>query len=117
MRNLDERVKIPKLVEALQSTFEPVGTIVEIIAKKNIKAKGQAFVVFESADDAEDAIETLQDFVLFDKPMKLAYAKTRSDVTVKKEDGAEGLEKHKKHRLAEKGGSESVQDVWISALT
>ena len=103
VRNLDERVKIPKLMEALQSTFEACGTIVEIIAKKNIKAKGQAFVVFESVDEAEDAIDTLQDFVLFDKPMQLAYAKTRSDATVVKEDGVEGLETHKKHRLAEKG--------------
>ena len=96
-------------MEALQSTFEACGTIVEIIAKKNIKAKGQAFVVFESADEAEDAIETLQDFVLFDKPMQLAYAKTRSDATVVKEDGVEGLETHKKHRLAEKGEMEPAR--------
>ena len=93
------------MIEALQSTFEVCGTIVEIVARKNIKAKGQAFVVFESAEEAEDAIDTLQGFDLFDKPMQLAYAKTRSDATVVKEDGAEGLERHKKHRLAEKGGN------------
>lgn len=35
--------------------------------------------------------------------MLLEFAKARSDVTVKREDGEEGLEAHKKDRLAEKG--------------
>ena len=73
------------------------------MAKKNIKAKGQAFIVFESADEAQDAIDMLQGFEVFGKPMRLAFAKTRSDEIVKREDGEEGLEVHKRHRLAEKG--------------
>lgn len=68
-------------------------------------------MVFESADEAEDAIDTLQDFVLFDKPMQLAYAKMRSDATVVREDGVEGLERHKKHRLAEKGAITLPQNI------
>ena len=100
---MDERVSIPRLVEALREIFDVFGTIVDIIAKKNIKAKGQAFIIFESAEEAEEAIEELQGFELFDKPMELAYAKTRSDAIVAREDGEDALARHKKHRLAEKG--------------
>ena len=103
VRNLDERVKIPKLIDALREIFSTFGDVVEIVAKKNIKAKGQAFIVYESAEEAVDAIEELQGFDLFDRPMQLAFAKTRSDAIVLREDGEDGLEKHKKHRLAEKG--------------
>jgi RNA recognition motif-containing protein len=68
-----------------------------------MKRKGQAFVVFESADDASDAIDSLQGFELFGRPMEIAYAKTRSDAIVKREDGEEALEQHKALRKAEKG--------------
>lgn len=75
------------------------------MAKKNLKAKGQAFVVYESEEDAQDAIDTLQGFDLFNDGRKLvlAFAKSRSDATVLRVDGDEALEEHKKHRIAEKG--------------
>jgi U2 small nuclear ribonucleoprotein B'' len=91
------------VIEALRETLEPVGEIVDVIAKKNLKAKGQAFVVFSSVEEAQDAIEAFQEFELFGKPITMKFAKTRSDATVLKEEGEEGLEKHKRHRLAEKG--------------
>lgn len=75
----------------------------EIIAKKSIKRRGQAFIVFDSVDSAQNAIDELQAFELFGKQMHLDFAKTRSDVTVLREDGEQGLEQHKRHRLAEKG--------------
>lgn len=103
VRNLDERIKIPALTEALRDIFGEFGEIIDIVAKKNLKAKGQAFVVFNSIDAAQDAIDSLQGFDLFDKPMTLAFAKTRSDATVEKEDGEAGLATHKQQRLAEKG--------------
>lgn len=45
----------------------------------------------------------MQGFELFDKPMVLDYARTKSDATVKKEGIPEELEAHKRRRLAEKG--------------
>lgn len=82
--------------------FSEYGTIVDLIAKKNLKAKGQAFIVFETADAAERAIDEVQGFELFDKPMVLEFAKTRSDATVKKNGDEEEFEAHKRQRLAEK---------------
>ncbi|KAI7056095.1 hypothetical protein KC352_g44436, partial [Hortaea werneckii] len=44
VRNLDERIKIPFLIETLRRLFGEYGNIVDVIAKKSIKRKGQAFV-------------------------------------------------------------------------
>ncbi len=45
----------------------------------------------------------MQGFDLFDKPMQLAFAKTRSDASVKRNGDEEEFESHKRRRLAEKG--------------
>jgi RNA recognition motif-containing protein len=103
VRNLDETVKIPALIEALHGLFDEFGTIVDIVAKKSLKRKGQAFVIYDNVDSAQNAIDDLQGFDLFGRQMNLDFAKTRSDATVKREDGEEKLEEHKKIRLAEKG--------------
>lgn len=94
---------MPRLIETLRELFAEVGDIIDIVARKNIKAKGQAFIVFDSIEEASGAIEMLQGFEVFGKPMELAYAKTRSDATVVREEGEDGLETHKRHRMAEKG--------------
>lgn len=87
----------------MEEIFSEFGNVVEIIAKKNLKAKGQAFIVFDSVDAATRAIEDVNGFDLFDKPMVLDYAKTKSDATVLREGGNDELEAHKRRRLAEKG--------------
>lgn len=91
------------LKEALEEVFTEYGNILEIVAKTNLKAKGQAFIVFDSVDSATRAIDEVNGFELFDKPMVLDYAKTRSDATVMREAGTDELEAHKRRRLAEKG--------------
>ncbi|KAA8896766.1 U1 small nuclear ribonucleo protein [Sphaerosporella brunnea] len=100
----EESVKIPILKQSLQAIFSQYGTILDIVAKKSLRAKGQAFVVFDSTDAAENAIREVQAFPLFNKPMVLAFARTRSDATVKRECGEESreFEAHKRRRLAEK---------------
>ena len=85
--------------------FSEYGEIIEIVAKTNLKAKGQAFIVFETVESAQKAIEEIQGFELFEKPMQLAFAKTRSDATVKRAGTEEDFESHKRRRLAEKGMS------------
>ncbi|KAL8986749.1 MAG: hypothetical protein Q9169_008759, partial [Polycauliona sp. 2 TL-2023] len=55
------------------------------------------------------AIKEVQGFELFEKPMLLDYARTRSDATVRKEGGEEELEGHKRKRLAEKERKQALQ--------
>ncbi|KAF5872675.1 putative u1 small nuclear ribonucleoprotein [Botrytis fragariae] len=87
VNNLEESIKPAALIEALTELFSEYGTILEIIAKTNLKAKGQAFIVFEDVESATKAIEDIQGFELFGKEMRIAYAKTRSDASVKREGG------------------------------
>lgn len=103
MRNLEERIKIDQLKEALSEIFSEYGDIIEIVAKTNLRAKGQAFIVFDNIDSAARAIDEINGFELFEKPMVLDFAKTRSDATVLKDGGENELEAHKRRRLAEKG--------------
>ncbi|RFU30170.1 hypothetical protein B7463_g6155, partial [Scytalidium lignicola] len=102
VRNLEERIKIEQMKEALNELFSEYGEIIDIVAKTNLKAKGQAFIVFDSVESATKAIEEVQGFELFEKPMQLAFAKTRSDATVKKTGDEEDFEAHRRRRLAEK---------------
>ncbi|PNS18667.1 hypothetical protein CAC42_5206 [Sphaceloma murrayae] len=102
VKNLDERVKIPALVEALREVFAEFGTVVDIVAKKSLKRKGQAFVVFESIDAAQTAIDEVNGFELFGKQMNCEFAKTKSDATVKREGNEDEFEQHKRQRITEK---------------
>ncbi|PGH14142.1 hypothetical protein AJ79_03259 [Helicocarpus griseus UAMH5409] len=102
VRNLEERIKVENLKEALTEIFSEYGNIIDIVAKTNLKAKGQAFIVFDNVESATRAIEEVNGFELFEKPMVLDYAKTRSDATVLSERGEQELEAHKRRRLAEK---------------
>ncbi|KAI9836540.1 MAG: hypothetical protein M1819_001171 [Sarea resinae] len=104
IRNLEEGIKLPALTTALHEIFSEYGTILDIVAKSNLRAKGQAFVVFDNAESAANAIDEVNGFELFDKPMVCDFARSRSDATVKKTAGEESeeFEAHKRHRLAEK---------------
>ena len=103
VKNLEERIKPDHLKEALTEIFSEYGNVIELVAKTNLKAKGQAFIVFDETEAAERAIKEVQGFELFDKPMMLDYARTKSDATVQREGSAEDFETHRRRRLAEKG--------------
>lgn len=112
VRNLEERIKVDQLKEALEEIFSEFGNVLEIVAKTNLRAKGQAFIVFDSVDAATRAIDEVNGFELFDKPMVLDYAKSRSDAIVLREGGSEELETHKRRRLAQKGVLKNFLVPW-----
>lgn len=102
VNNLEERVKIDTMKEALTRVFQYYGPILDIIAKSSLKRKGQAFVVFDSEKSALDAVEEMNGFELYGKAIKVSRAKTHSDETVKRKAG-ELFEEHKRKRLMLKG--------------
>lgn len=89
----------------MRTIFEEFGNVVDIVAKQNLKAKGQAFIVFDQPQSAKQAVEEVHGFELFGKPMSVAMARSRSDKTIEIGGSEEDLEAHKRHRLAEKGTS------------
>lgn len=111
MRNLEERVKPEPLKQALHAIFSEYGTIIDIVAKTNLKAKGQAFVVFESPESALTAVEEVQGFELFEKPMHLALARSRSDATVLRTGNEEEFDAHKRRRMAEKDKKKALESA------
>ena len=109
VRNLEESIKVDELKDSLNDIFSEYGNIIDLVAKTNLKAKGQAFIVFDDAAAAARAIEEVQGFELFEKPMQLDFAKTRSDATVLLEEGENGLERWKRGRLAEKERKQALE--------
>src|SRR5271169_2036973 len=103
VRNLDESIKLPILKQDLQTVFSQFGTVINVIAHKNIRMRGQAFIVFADQQAAEKALGTVQEFPFHGKKMQVNYAKTPSDDTVKRERSDEEFEQHKKQRLQLKG--------------
>ncbi|KAL0928664.1 hypothetical protein M5K25_000573 [Dendrobium thyrsiflorum] len=55
----------------------------EVLAFKTLKHKGQAWVVFEDVASATEALKRMQGFPFYDKPMRIQYAKTKSDIIAK----------------------------------
>ena len=96
IRNLKEDVKLNILKQEIQNIFKPYGEILQIIANKNIRMRGQAFVVFADVDGAQRAIDSVQGYALHDKPMVLNFAKTPSNMSILKRYG-ENSAPYQKH--------------------
>jgi RNA recognition motif-containing protein len=58
-----------ELKRLLFQLFSAYGQILDVVAYKNMKMKGQAFIVFKDISQAKMAMKQLQDFNFYDKPM------------------------------------------------
>ena len=59
----------PELKKSLHAIFSQFGPILDIIALKTLKMRGQAFVVFKDIGSASNALRSMQNFPFYDKPM------------------------------------------------
>lgn len=83
INNLNEKVKKDDLKKSLYAIFSQFGQILDIVAMKTLKMRGQAFVIFKEISSATNALRTMQGFPFYDKPMRIAYSKCDSDVIAK----------------------------------
>lgn len=86
VQNINERASCAMLRYDLQRIFEDYGCIQQIVAKRNLRLRGQAFIVFDSVDAAKRALESQQGRPLYGKPMVIRFAKFKSDI-VSRADG------------------------------
>ncbi|KAJ4311836.1 hypothetical protein N0V94_007742 [Neodidymelliopsis sp. IMI 364377] len=86
VRNLNDKLPKEDIKRNLYMLFATYGVILDVVALKTAKMRGQAHVVFRDIDSATQAMRALQGFTFFDKPMRIVYAKTKSD-TIAKLDG------------------------------
>ncbi|KAF6174079.1 hypothetical protein GIB67_020261 [Kingdonia uniflora] len=100
IKNLNEKVKKEELKRSLYTLFSQYGRILDVVALKTAKLRGQAWVVFSEVPAASNAVRQMQSFPFYDKPMRIQYAKTKSDCVAK----AEGtfVEREKKKKQEEK---------------
>lgn len=85
INNLNEKVKKDELKKSLYAIFSQFGPILDIVALKTLKMRGQAFVVFRDLPSATNALRSMQGFPFYDKPMRIQYAKSKSDAVAKKD--------------------------------
>uniref|UniRef100_A0A1D1YL34 U2 small nuclear ribonucleoprotein B n=1 Tax=Anthurium amnicola TaxID=1678845 RepID=A0A1D1YL34_9ARAE len=96
IKNLNEKVKKEELKRSLYALFSQYGRILDIVALKTEKLRGQAWVVFSEVTAASAAVRQMQNFPFYDKPMRIQYAKTKSDCIAKEEGTYTPREKRKK---------------------
>ncbi|XP_003425274.1 U1 small nuclear ribonucleoprotein A isoform X1 [Nasonia vitripennis] len=83
INNLNEKIKKDELKKSLYAIFSQFGQILDIVALKTLKMRGQAFVIFKEIASATNALRSMQGFPFYDKPMRINYSKTDSDIIAK----------------------------------
>ena len=69
VRNLPDKLQKDDLKRSLYMLFATYGVILDIVALKTMKMRGQAHVVFRDIDSSTQAMRALQGFTFFGKDM------------------------------------------------
>ncbi|WVR06664.1 hypothetical protein IAU60_003696 [Kwoniella sp. DSM 27419] len=101
LQNLNEKVRIPVMTETLASLFKPYRPILPVVAHRNVRMRGQAFISFPDIETANEARKDVAEFPLYGKAIQISFARVRSDSVVKKLE-EEKFDEHKAKRLEEK---------------
>lgn len=83
--NIFDKIGKVELKKMLHCLFSQFGRILDIVCVKSKALRGQAWVVFGDVASATNAMSNLQGFPFYDKPMRIQYAKGKSDVVAKRE--------------------------------
>ena len=83
VQNLNEKIKIPDIKNSLFQLFSNSGEVHEVHAKKNIRHRGQAFVVTADEETAESMIKMYRGYNFYGKPLRLNFAQKDSDFIAK----------------------------------
>ena len=82
VNNLNEKVSKDELKKSLYAAFSQFGPILDIVALKTFKMRGQAFVVFRDITAATQAVRQMQGFPFYEKPLAITYARPRGPTRV-----------------------------------
>ncbi|KAL1202055.1 U2 small nuclear ribonucleoprotein B'' 2 [Cardamine amara subsp. amara] len=83
IKNINEKIKKEELKRSLYCLFSHFRRILDVVALKTPKLRGQAWVVFTEVTAASNAVRQMQNFPFYDKPMRIQYAKSNSDCVSK----------------------------------
>ncbi|XP_068618568.1 U1 small nuclear ribonucleoprotein A isoform X1 [Battus philenor] len=117
INNLNEKIKKEELKKSLYAIFSQFGQILDIVAMKTLKMRGQAFVIFKEISSATVALRSMQGFPFYDKPMRIQYSKTDSDIIAKvKGTFQERPKRPKVPRTSEDGKKKKNKDANRSVI-
>ncbi|KAN0086710.1 hypothetical protein V8E54_000398 [Elaphomyces granulatus] len=83
VKNLPDKIRKPDLRLSLYTLFSTYGTVLDVVAMKTVKMRGQAHVVFRDIQSSTQAMRALQGFDFFGKDMNITYARGSSDIIAK----------------------------------
>ncbi|KAJ7179941.1 hypothetical protein C8R43DRAFT_971254 [Mycena crocata] len=86
INNLNDKINKEELRSQLYALFTTYGKIIDVVASKSQRMRGQAFLVFSDLAGATTAMRACEGMVFYDKPLHIDYAKTKSYATSRKED-------------------------------
>lgn len=81
INNLNEKINKDELQKSLYAIFSQFGQILDIVALKTLKMRGQAFVIFKEIASATNALRSMQGFPFYDKPMVKVFSLPRLPLT------------------------------------
>lgn len=113
VNNLNDKVSLGKLKSALQETFARYGNVLDITAHSNLKMKGQAFITYDTIEASSNAVQKLQNYKLFDKPIRVSYAKGNSDSHYTRTENLEPIAQRKARKLEAEQQKQAKSDAHV----
>ncbi|KAF8138541.1 hypothetical protein EV363DRAFT_1314227 [Boletus edulis] len=86
INNLNDKVDTQELRSQLYALFTTYGKVMDVVASKAPKMRGQAFLAFTDLTAATTAMRACEGMVFYEKPMRISYAKSKSYATCRRED-------------------------------
>lgn len=83
VNNLNEKIKKKELKQSLYHIFSQYGLVLDVVALRTWKMRGQGHVVFADIGAATNAARAMQGFPFFDKPMRVQFARTESELIMR----------------------------------
>jgi RNA recognition motif-containing protein len=71
VNNLNDKVKKEQIKSMLYALFSQFGEIIDIVAMRAERLRGQAWIVFSDVGTATNALRQMQGFPFFEKPLVL----------------------------------------------
>lgn len=78
LKGLNDKVRKEELRRSLYLLFSQYGAVIDVVAVKSDKMRGQAFVVFSQVAHATDARKDLIERSFYGKPLSIFFANERS---------------------------------------
>jgi U2 small nuclear ribonucleoprotein B'' len=69
VKNLPDKIRKPDIRLSLYTLFSTYGTVLDVVAMRTVKMRGQAHVVFRDIQSSTQAMRALQGFDFFGKDM------------------------------------------------